>query len=68
MAVVRTWCSLFFILASVQFILTETDEKSENTTPEAPKEEDNVLVLTDANFQDVIKKEQYILVEFYAPW
>lgn len=31
-------------------------------------EEDDVVVLTDANFQEAIDKFDYILVEFYAPW
>jgi hypothetical protein len=29
-----------------------------------PEEEDNVLVLTNANFDDAIKDNKYILVEF----
>jgi protein disulfide-isomerase A1 len=32
------------------------------------KEEENVLVLTNANFDGAIKDNQYMLVEFYAPW
>lgn len=32
------------------------------------EEEDNVIVLTTSNFDEVIKTHKYILVEFYAPW
>jgi len=30
--------------------------------------EDDVYVLTDANFDEVIKSTENVLVEFYAPW
>lgn len=31
-------------------------------------EEDNVLVLTDSNFDEALSQHKLILVEFYAPW
>lgn len=31
-------------------------------------EEDNVIVLDDNNFDEELKKYEYVLVEFYAPW
>ncbi|XP_055704718.1 protein disulfide-isomerase isoform X2 [Phlebotomus papatasi] len=35
---------------------------------EEVKVEDGVLVLTKENFKDVVTKNDYVLVEFYAPW
>lgn len=34
----------------------------------AIEEEEDVLVLTDANFDDALKEHNPLLVEFYAPW
>lgn len=35
---------------------------------DAPEEEEDVLVLTNSNFEDAVKDNKYLLVEFYAPW
>lgn len=32
------------------------------------EEEDDVIILKQSNFEEIIKKHQYVLVEFYAPW
>lgn len=61
----KTWyifCILFF---SHQLIFCEEVESNEN---EVPTEDDSVLVLTSKNFESVLKKEKFILVEFYTPW
>lgn len=37
-------------------------------TPPSPIDEKDVVVLTDRNFSDFLEKNQYVMVEFYAPW
>ena len=32
------------------------------------EKQNNILVLTDDNFGDIVKGEEMILVTFYAPW
>ncbi|XP_054731956.1 protein disulfide-isomerase [Anastrepha obliqua] len=51
-------CSLLF----VAIIVTGT------YATEEVKIEDGVLVLTNDNFEEVVKDNKFLLVEFYAPW
>merc|ERR1712002_916189 len=46
----------------------EAAESDSEKSDDGVEEEDDVLVLTDKNFDDVITKNKIILVEFYAPW
>eukprot|EP00798_Chlamydomonas_sp_ICE-L_P027692 gene27692-7334_t len=43
------------------------EDVPEGAEPADPTEKD-VVVLTDANFEGIISKSKYALVEFYAPW
>ena len=45
-----------------------TDDKKADSDPAKIETEDDVLVLTEGNFDKAIKENQFILVEFYAPW
>lgn len=51
--------SLSFLIVSVLLALARSEEVTE---------EDDVMVLTDGNFDGVIEGNQFVLVEFYAPW
>ena len=33
-----------------------------------PEIDEGVIVLNDSNFNEVLSKNDYLLVEFYAPW
>lgn len=35
---------------------------------EEVSQDENVFVLTDANFKDFVNSKKYVLVKFYAPW
>eukprot|EP00603_Paraphysomonas_imperforata_P007404 CAMPEP_0114429134 /NCGR_PEP_ID=MMETSP0103-20121206/9313_1 /TAXON_ID=37642 ORGANISM="Paraphysomonas imperforata, Strain PA2" /NCGR_SAMPLE_ID=MMETSP0103 /ASSEMBLY_ACC=CAM_ASM_000201 /LENGTH=362 /DNA_ID=CAMNT_0001598429 /DNA_START=244 /DNA_END=1332 /DNA_ORIENTATION=+ len=51
---------------------TEEDRSVRNDMglgkPRKFREEDNVLILTDTNFETALKQYDFLLVEFYAPW
>ena len=50
----KLFCLLLSLFASGSLAEIATDE--------------GVLVLTEANFQEALDNNDYILVEFYAPW
>jgi hypothetical protein len=55
--------SLLFLAAATAFL----GLASETTTTD-PEMEEGVLVLNDKNFDEVLAKHDYLMVEFYAPW
>ena len=50
----KLFCLLLSLFASGSLAEIATDE--------------GVLVLTEANFQEALDNNDYLLVEFYAPW
>jgi hypothetical protein len=54
--------SLLFLAAATAFL----GLASPTTTD--PEMEEGVLVLNDKNFDEVLAKHDYLMVEFYAPW
>lgn len=56
---------------TVEGTTTETVEAAEEEKldeSDEVKEEDDVLILTKKNFDKVVKENDVVLVEFYAPW
>lgn len=46
----------------------DDDDEDDDVDSTEVKEENGVLVLTDANFDTFIEDKDTVLVEFYAPW
>jgi len=53
----------FVYLSLLPFLILWNSASTSDVT-----EEDGVLVLTTANFEGVLKDNEFVLVEFYAPW
>lgn len=56
---------LFFILGLL-LIISRQEEEAKNSAEIT--EEDNVIILTDSNFDEFLTKFDFVLVKFYAPW
>jgi len=63
--VCTNYCNMWAFYPIVLFALLFTVRADDEPKVE---DEENVLVLTKDNFDFVVKKYEYVLVEFYAPW
>jgi thioredoxin-like negative regulator of GroEL len=60
---------LFFCFSVLtHHVFAEEEAKTLELKDDGIVVENNVIVLTDANFAKVIADNEYVLVEFYAPW
>ena len=50
------------------FLAAATALASMTTMTTDPEMDEGVLVLNDKNFDEVLAKHDYLMVEFYAPW
>uniref|UniRef100_A0A061SM56 Protein disulfide-isomerase n=1 Tax=Tetraselmis sp. GSL018 TaxID=582737 RepID=A0A061SM56_9CHLO len=60
--------SLFLSNLSAAAAEDEDEYEYEDDEAEAQDSEDQVIVLTEKNFDSVISSHKFVLVEFYAPW
>lgn len=72
-----TESNLYYILTFPESVTKEADEDGDDDDEEEDdeddddsvvKEENGVLVLTDANFDTFTADKDTVLLEFYAPW
>ena len=57
------------ILSLILFVYISNAEETETEKPGTePPEDDHVIVLAQDNFDEFIKNQKLVLVEFYAPW
>ena len=59
--------SLFVLSVAIGMLMLGSFSSSSSAATTI-EEEDNVLVLTQENFDEAVKAHKYLLVEFYAPW
>lgn len=56
------------LICLISMISTEATEGTEEVGKFGVTEDKNVAVLTDSNFDDFIKNNEFVFLKFYAPW
>ncbi|KAI8470781.1 MAG: protein disulfide isomerase 1 [Monoraphidium minutum] len=70
----RQWLALLLgvLLVSAPLIRAEEeeydDDDADDSDDDKGSEEKDVVVITEANFEEKVKNSKFALVEFYAPW
>lgn len=78
MEINTNWCKVHFYFAyqiadsaenlGEEDVDEDDDDDDGDTDDTEVKDENGVLVLTDANFDSFMEGKETVLVEFYAPW